>query len=437
MPGKASIILVIGFGLIMGYMTLSLHDGGKRATHGSSLFYETTIVHNLAVAGAHMGLAKVFEDTTWGLSGESIERTLTGGNIPGSYIVDRVTRPDGSTFIRSRASYSVPGTTGQPLESTVEVYLGYRQEQSFTMYAWMTNNERNVKWVTSDTVWGRVHTNDKISVNGYPVFKRKLTTVNGFNYDPGTGTNMGDYQDGWESGVARIDFPTDLSGLVNAAHDAAHGGRYYDSSMVWVTLDGGDAGVSGDGKAFVRLSEWGPPIDTVFLNPAFNGVIMGSDSVQVKGELDGRLTIASLKDIYVMNDITYEQDPRYVSTSDDMLGLVAERSVVVVDNIPNRDNCIIHASIFTRDSSFRVDKYDEGYASRGYLLVLGSIIQDTRGSIGTYSGGVPVTGYSKRYVYDDRLANPSVRPPFFPGFYPATLPITAWWESPVVLPADQ
>jgi hypothetical protein len=437
MPGKASIILVIGFGLIMGYMTLSLHDGGVRATHGSSLYYETTIAHNLAIAGAHIGLAKVFEDTTWGQYGESIERTLTAGNIPGSYTVDRVTKPDGSTFIRSRASYQVPGTTGQPLESTVEVYLGYRQEQSFTLYAWMTNNERNVKWVTSDTVWGRVHTNDKISVNGYPVFKRKLTTVNGFNYDPGTGTNMGDYQDGWESGVARIDFPTDLSQLVAAAHDVAHGGRYYDSSSVWITLVGGDAGVSGDGKAFVRLSDSGPDIDTVFFNSGFNGVILGKDSVHVKGVLDGRLTIASLHDIFIVDDVVYEQDPRYVTTSDDMLGLVAEQRIVVVDNIPNRDNCVIHGSIFSRDSSFTVEKYDEGYASRGFLFVLGSIVQDTRGSIGTYSGGVPVTGYSKRYVYDDRLANPSVRPPFFPGFYPSTLPITAWWESPVVIPADQ
>ena len=436
MPGKASIILVIGFGLIMGFMTLNLHEGGKRATHGSSLFYETTVVHNLAVAGAHVGLAKVFNDTTWGLYGETVERTFSAGDVPGSYTVDRVTRPDGSTFIRSRASYSVPGSTGQPLESTVEVYLGYRREQSFSLYAWMTNNERNVKWVTNDTVWGRVHTNDKISVNGYPVFKRLVTTVNGFNFDPGTGTNMGDYEEGWESGVARIDFPTDLSQLVTAAHDAANGGRYYDSSSVWVTLAGGNAGVSGDGKAFVRLSETGPDIDTVFLNPSFNGVILGRDSVHVKGVLDGRLTIASLRDIFILDDVVYEQDPRTIPTSDDMLGLIADQRIVVVDNIPNRDHCVIHASIFTRDSSFTVEKYNEG-APRGVLFVLGSIVQDTRGSIGTYSGGVVDHGYSKRYVYDERLADPTVRPPFFPGFYPTTLPITAWWESPVVIPADQ
>jgi hypothetical protein len=45
------------------------------------------------------------------------------------------------------------------------------------------------------------------------------------------------------------------------------------------------------------------------------------------------------------------------------------------------------------------------------LNVIGSIGQKYRGPVGTNSGGVPVSGYLKNYVYDPRLN--VLQPPYF------------------------
>jgi hypothetical protein len=76
----------------------------------------------------------------------------------------------------------------------------------------------------------------------------------------------------------------------------------------------------------------------------------------------------------------------------------------------------------------------DNYGSRpisGTLNVLGSVVQWTRGNVEKYNGGgnIIVHGFSKRYRYDDRLADPAVRPPFYPGCYVKNYSITNWWES--------
>jgi hypothetical protein len=63
------------------------------------------------------------------------------------------------------------------------------------------------------------------------------------------------------------------------------------------------------------------------------------------------------------------------------------------------------------------------------LRVLGSIVQDERGAVGQFSGGNLQRGFWKRYRYDERLADPANRPPFYPGFYLRNLAISNWWES--------
>ena len=75
----------------------------------------------------------------------------------------------------------------------------------------------------------------------------------------------------------------------------------------------------------------------------------------------------------------------------------------------------------------------DNYSTRsidGELRVLGSIVQNTRGAVGTFSGGSSLQhGFYKRYKYDDRLADPNIRPPFYTGFVRKTFAISQWWES--------
>ena len=154
----------------------------------------------------------------------------------------------------------------------------------------MTNLENGVFWITGDSVWGRVHSNDNLTVSGSPVYLQKVTTSKGFIPPLGksqviggkTYTNKAIFMNPPqpETGVARIDFPTDMSALAAAA--ASANGRTY-TTDIWVTLDG-KSSAAGDGKAYIRKTQTGPIIDSVNLaDPNFNGVIMGTGVVERPG----------------------------------------------------------------------------------------------------------------------------------------------------------
>jgi hypothetical protein len=305
------------------------------------------------------------------------------------------------------------------------VYFDRRRQQSFSMYAWMTDFEGNVFWVTSDTVWGRVHSNGALHVNGQPVFMGKATTSKAFDPRIGKGTNNAIFKNGYEQGVPTIDFPTDLSQIVDASKEPT--GRQYPFD-VYVQLDKGSS-ADGDGKAIVRTTSWtGAIIDTIRINDpsSFNGALYSSGTVHVKGVLDGKLTMCSQANVYVDDDVLYEQPPS--PTSNDVLGLVSENNVYVADNAANNSNCQIDGCIFTRTGSLIAENYNTRPVS-GTLQIRGSIVQEQRGAVGTFAGSTITHGFSKRYYYDDRLSDPNFRPPYYPGFYQKTYSINNWWES--------
>ncbi len=173
------------------------------------------------------------------------------------------------------------------------------------------------------------------------------------------------------------------------------------------------------------------------INPAFNGVLSSTGIIHVKGTLDGMLSLAAtsttgLGDIVIEDDVRYEKNPM-TTTSDDLLGIVAEHDVVVADNAANNANCAIDGCIFTRSGSFRAANYDNSSPVHlnplyGTLNILGSIVQNTRGPVGTISGSTLATGFSKRYRFDDRLTE-TFKPPCFPNYLSKVYAITNWWES--------
>jgi len=241
----------------------------------------------------------------------------------------------------------------------------------------------------------------------------------------GSGTNHAIFKNGYETGIAEIPLPTDISEIITAS---TAGGRKY-TGDIYVTLSPGTS-ANNDGKAYIRSGNTssGALIDSIDLNTgSFNGAVLATGKVNVEGTLDGKLTLASMTNVVIQKDVLYERNPRFGS-SDDLLGLVAENNVVVADNADNHSNCEIHGSIFARTGSFTAENYNS-LPLCGELRVLGSIVQKTRGAIGTFSGSSLNHGFSKRYRYDDRLADQSFRPPFYPGYYVATYAITNWWES--------
>ena len=419
MGGKAAIILVMGFMVVLGYVARDITVVASRAQGNMSTYAAATESHNLAITGANIGLSKLYQDTSW--RGTRTQKPSFSPN--GSFTYTIFNGANGRPVLRS---FSVIDGPFETIRDTVEVLFGAQTSQSFSLFFWMTNFEGNVFWITKDTVWGRVHSNGALHINGSPVFMQKATTSKGF--DPpkvGVGTNKAIFKDGYETGIAPITFPTDLSQLLTAS---TSGGRKY-TGDIYVTLSPGTA-ADNDGKAYVRSGNTssGAIIDSIDLSDlSFNGVLLGTGRVNVEGKLDGRLSIASQTNVWIQNDIRYERDPQ-AGLSNDLLGLIAEKNVIVADNAANNSNCEIHASIFCRDGSFFAENYNTRPVG-GELKILGSVVQNERGAVGTFSGSTLKSGFSKRYRYDDRLSNESVRPPYYPGFFTTTYAISSWWES--------
>jgi hypothetical protein len=419
MAGKAQLILVVGLSMILGMISLSLTRWSKAANESSSFYYEAMTSHNLAMAGAQVGICKAVQDTGWFGAEEYWEYT-TGG----SYAITRdLAEP---LVLRSISSYQ---GINDMFHDTIEVYFSPVEFTSFTLFSWMTNDEGNVWWVTGDSVLGKLHTNGRLQVWGSPDFLDKVTAVRGFNDPPGKGTNQGHYKKGYETGVDSIYFPNNLAEIYTVAADSA--GRYYDMPEIWVSLSGGNPGVDGDGMILVRATNGGPVIDSIPLNSSFNGVLMGDSIVHVQGTLDGQLTVASnYGDIYIEDNLLMEQDPLVNKKSNDLLGLVAENNIIVANNTANQTDVVVEASMFARNGSLTVQSLmDSTIGPRGRFTVVGSIVQDVRGPVGRTANGILTDGYYKTFVYDSRLFDPQVRPPVYPGYVPRSNPVIGWWES--------
>jgi hypothetical protein len=418
MFGKGAIIAVVLFGIIYGIIGVRMGKLQTRAVGNMSYYHDVTNAHNIASGGANLAVSMIYQNP--GLRGSLTSQSFTSGNFKGGSFSARLDSISTSRLrLRSTSTY-------RTFTDTVEVYFRTLQRNSFSMFAWWTNFEGNVFWVTGDTVWGRVHSNGALHVNGRPVFMEKATTSKNFDPKVGVGQNKAVFKQGYETGVAEIPVPTDLTELRNAANS---GGKKYGGN-IYVTLSPGTA-ANNDGKAYIRTSLAGAIVDSILLgSPGFNGVLMDTSTtgtIYVKGKLDGQLTIASQNNITILDDVTYEQNP-LVGSSDDLLGLVAEKYVTVADNAANNSNCEIHASIYSRTESFGAENYNTRGLS-GTLKIVGGIIQDERGAVGQFSGSSLNSGFSKRYYFDPRLSDPNTRPPFFPGYYTQTLQIANWWEN--------
>ena len=134
------------------------------------------------------------------------------------------------------------------------------------------------------------------------------------------------------------------------------------------------------------------------------------------GTLDGRISIVTENDILIQGNIYYSEDPSIIDTSDDALGLISKDDVWIHQDAPNDlhvDAAILAAGQLANNrGSFGVLDYWEG-DPRGELIIYGSIVQDKRGGVGTFSSEVgSLSGYTKNYSFDTRFGDAA--PPYYP-----------------------
>ncbi len=133
----------------------------------------------------------------------------------------------------------------------------------------------------------------------------------------------------------------------------------------------------------------------------------------VSGSLNGQTTVAAENDVVITGDLKYAGGVG----GDDVLGLIPNNYVWVYhpvepggssgNDVGGKRVRRIDAGILSLNRSFLVQNWDKGGTESPLLTVNGVIAQKFRGPVGQSNG----RGYTKDYVYDERLKN--LPPPYF------------------------
>ncbi len=437
MGGKAALLLVIGFSLIFIVIGRNISNFSVRALDNSMKYFNNTSVHSIALAGANIAASKVFFDNSWDTGYDNIS---FGG---GHYSVD-VELIDSVREIVRISSVGTIGSGEYEETHVVEIKL---QPSSFSRFGYFSDKEKNgsstIWWTSKDTVWGPFHTNDKISINGDPVFQGKATSYLGIYESSGSDP---EFNGGYSQSSEELPIPEDgVEGVGSAAQD---NGLYFDGQdTVYIEF-------KNDSLSFKYGAN--EPDTTLYLPSASpNGTIFANGAtVRLEGTVDGRYTVGASEatvtstsgywkwnrrkrkyvwvettttavqggEVYLDDDIVYKDNP-LDGISDDILGIVAENEILITDNSANANDINIHASMFSQNEGFGSENYSTR-PSGGFINLLGGITQDSRMAVGTFSGSTVLHGFSKRYRYDDRFMVMS--PPAFPGT--GNFEVVSWFE---------
>lgn len=405
MVGKATLFVVAGFSLIFLIVEYNMGSVSTRAVSNFVDYYVENYAHELAVTGANLAANQIFLDNTWKAGYKNL-------NYKGGKINVEVQVLDAFTNTRKIISIG----EYQSVKQTVEVTL---IPSKFSKYAYYSASEgSNIYWISSDTVWGPFHTQDYLRVAGNPVFFGKTSTLQGLVKL--NKTDNPKFIGGFESGL-NVSIPLNVTNSIETEADKG-GFKITKKDTVYLTF------VSDSIK--IKYS-WKGPVTTKLASAlAPNGVIFIKDplAVRLQGTVKGQYTVAvsgplNEGNVFIDDDIKYSSDPLTNPNSKDVLGIVSKNNVIITNNAANNSDVTIQASIFCEKGSFTAENYSKRPVS-GSINLLGGIIQNIRGPVGTFKGSTILSGFSKRYRYDERLL--VTYPPAFPGT--GGFEIVSWYE---------
>jgi hypothetical protein len=405
--GRSSLIMVIGFTTALLMLGSNISKVSNTVMDNYTYYYNSAMAHSIAGSGMNLASRSLYENAAW----------------RGGFANKRIGEGTFSAVIADLGSNRIRMTSTAKYMNVTHVVSCVLQPSSFSRFGYYSAIEGEIWWITGDTVWGPMHTQDNLRVAGSPVFMQRVTSLQSIIYKTSASVDKPKFKGGYDSGV-NVSLPSNLTPLLTAAA----GGKTFtgpDSVYLIFQSDGTVQWKQGASAAWATtaLSSFAP-----------NGVIYANGTnVHVSGTLNGKVTLGAggltgkgkQGNIYIDGGLTYAHNP-LAGSSGDMLGLVAENSVLVANNTANNHKDIkIQASIFCRSGGFQAEDYDSR-GVEGTIRLLGGIQQNSRGAVGTFSGSPPTiqNGYLKNYLYDLRLMNDA--PPFFPttGQYE----IVSWLE---------
>lgn len=426
MGGKAILIVVLGFSLIFLIMEKNIGSASTRSVSNMADYHATVTAYNIAVSGANIAANQIYLNKSWKKGYKNI--SYQNGKI--NVTVDVL-----DTFRKIIRINSVGTFRGK--KDTVQITL---QPSKFSKFAYYSQNEgNNIWWTTGDTVWGPLHSQDVMNIDGSPVFMGKVTSKKALNLRRGATPK---FLGGFEQGV-NLKLPK--NGVKDLKTAARNGGAYISGKKtVYIKFDGdnikykystqkkkkkrrrggedddeGEHNDNKEGKWTTVPAKTFAPNGTIFVNNAI---------LRISGKVKGQYTIGvggkgSKGNIYIDDDIVYDKDPVKDPSSEDLLGIIAQNNVYVTDNSANSNGINIDAAIYVEKGGFGAENYRKRGPS-GTINLLGGISQRIRRPVGTFNWRGVTSGFNKSYKYDNRLMFSF--PPTFPntGFYE----IVSWYE---------
>lgn len=385
--GKSSIIIVLGFMVIVGVSAPNINRLASRTYDNFLTYNSKSHSHDIAVSGANIACNAIFLNPTWRSSYNDVPFSGGGYSVSASTInINQVKIVSVGHFEKAR--------------DTVVVILA---PSSFSKFAYYSVIEGGIYWITGDTVRGPFHTEAKMNISGTPVFFGKVTARLGTNPRRSSAKFLGGYQMG-----VSVTLPTNF-GIVSGA--ASSGGYLAGTGDLYLQF-------AGD-TVYWKTSAGGTYTPDLISTLAPNGVLCAlSGNVHVQGTVSGHVTVGALGtgstagNIYIDDDIRYTHDPRN-GPSNDLLGLAADNNVIITDNAANNNSIDIQAAIICRTGGFGAQNYSTRGVD-GTINLWGGITQYQRSAVGTFSGNTVTSGFHKNYRYDKRFANSA------PPYYPAT-----------------
>lgn len=276
---------------------------------------------------------------------------------------------------------------------------------------WMTQNN-GIYFKAGEKFYGSVYSTEQLSFSGDPEFFGDLQSA-AATY--AGSTNACIFHNGFQLGVSNQTMQSvSFTNLYSKSNLKLEGNTYITFATTNMLITNARMGWT---NKIVNCST----DNTIYVSTATTGTSgTRPGDVYVGGTLDGRATIICERDFLITNHVAYAVDPTTNMLSNDALGMIAKRDIVVTTSAPN--NLKIHAHMMatgqydtnsTSDGSFGVENYDTRAAS-GNLTVVGGIVQYDRGAVGTFNSGTGalISGFNKNYTYDTRFENDP--PPNYP-----------------------
>jgi hypothetical protein len=434
MVGKSSLIFVVGFGIIMGYIVTNLVSMGTRATENVSWYNAATSSKNLATIGINVGLARLHENPNLPFGTVVSQEIDTGPYSGGRFDVYYDQNPNDPTTRILRSVSTNPITNFNTITDEIVVEFLPVGENEFRMFAWIANFNGNPRFFYGqDIVWGPLHSNGGLHMRRSQndprgsddiIFHGKVTTNANVTPTNPPGTYfLGQFsQKQDEIPVPETIGPIRTQSQVTYTEDIFVEFRG-DEVAIWKT----------DG---IPDTQTEAPHDTYSISSFISNLgIFTTGNVKVQGTVSGKVAIGSDNDITIVNDVIYATNPPYEviemgivdgkmreehfsNNYNDLLGLYAENNIIIGDK--GGEDITIHGILLALES---INFENHSTRQLAKIETWGSLMMGNRGDMN------PSPGVIQRYRYDTRLDDNTFRPPHFPGTETTGLVIISWYES--------